>query len=172
MKKNASLVLILLLTSVVAGQASSQGSGVVFNSNADDLAQIGGVVEQFRQAIIHKDGKAITNLMLNPNVLFHSLGDQAHVDAARKDNPQFDGIEPSALDGFRRFLATTSGKVEEKLRNTEIRQDGSMGLVTLNYDFLVNDTVTNSGVEHWELYKIDGQWKIVSLIWTSYDASN
>ena len=44
--------------------------------------------------------------------------------------------------------------------------------MTLNYDFLVNDKVTNSGVEHWQVCKIDGQWKILSVVWTSYDVKN
>jgi hypothetical protein len=58
-------------------------------------------------------------------------------------------------------------KLEEKFHNIEIRQDGNLGLVTFNYDFFINDKVTNSGVEHWQVRKIDGQWKILSFTWTS-----
>jgi hypothetical protein len=171
-KKKAGLAFVVLFTCVFAGQALAQGSEVKFNSNADDLTKISGVVEEFRQDIIHKDGYALTKLMLNPNVLFHSLDDQEQVDSVRKYNAQFDGIDPSALDGFAKYLATTKDKLEEKFHNTEIRQDGNLGLVTFNFDFLVNDKVTRSGVEHWELYKIDGQWKIVSVIWTRYEVKN
>jgi hypothetical protein len=46
-----------------------------------------------------------------------------------------------------------------------------MPLQVFNYDFVVNDKVINSGVEHWQVCKIDGQWKILSLTWTSYDRS-
>ena len=171
-KKNAGVVFILLLTCVLAGQASAQGSEIKFNSNADDLTKISGVLEEFRQDIIHKDGYAITKLMLNPNVLFHSINGQEQVDSARKYNAQFDGIGPSALDGFAKYLATTKDKTEEKFRNIEIRQDGDLGLVTFNYDFLANDKVTNSGVEHWQLCKIDSQWKILSVTWTRYEVKN
>jgi hypothetical protein len=78
-KKNAGVVFILLLTSVLAGQALAQGSEIKFNSNADDLTKISGVLEKFRQDIIHKDAYALTKLVLNPNVLFHSADDQEHV---------------------------------------------------------------------------------------------
>ena len=156
-KKNASVVIILLLTCVLAGQAFAEGSEIKFNSNAEDLAKISGVVEEFRQDIIHKDGYALTKLMLNPNVLFRSLDDQEQVDSARKYNAQFDGIDPSALDGFAKYLATTRHKIEEKFHNTEICQDGNLGLVTFNFEVLVNDKATRSGFEHWELHKIDGQ---------------
>ena len=103
--------------------------------------------------------------MLNPNVLFHSI-DQKDVDSARKYNAQFDGITQSALDGTAKFLSTSKDKLEEKVHNIEIRQDGDLGLVTFNYDFVVNDKVTNSGLEHWQLCKIDGQRKILSVTWT------
>ena len=171
-KQNAGVVFILLLTCVLAGQAIAQSSGIKFNSNADDLMKINSVLEQFRQDIVHKDGHALTKLVLSSNVLFHSVNSQAEVDSARKYNAQFDGIGQSALDGFAKFLATSKDKLEETFHNIEIHQDGDLGLATFNYDFLVNDKVTNSGVEHWILCRIDGQWKILSLVWTSYDAKN
>src|SRR5208282_988753 len=56
----------------------------------------------------------------------------------------------------------------KKFRNIEIRQDGDLGLVTFNYDFVISDKVHHSGLEVWQLCKIDGQWKILSVTWTIY----
>jgi hypothetical protein len=165
-KKKAGVAFIALLTCALAGQALAQGPE--FKSNGDDLAKISSVVEEFRQDIIHKDGYALTKLMLNPDVLFHHINNQEEVDSARKYNAQFDGVGPSQLDGFAKLLATSKDKLEEKFYNIEIRQDGVLGLVTFNYDVRVNDKVTNSGVEHWQVCKIDGQWKILSVVWTRY----
>ena len=81
-KKKAGVVFIALLTCALAGQALAQGPK--FKSNADDLAKISSVVEEFRQDVIHKDGSALTKLMLNPNVLFHHINNQEEVDSARK----------------------------------------------------------------------------------------
>ena len=153
----------------MAGQALAQDPK--FKSNADDLAKITSVVEEFRQDVIHKDGSALTKLMLNPNVLFHHINNQEEVDSARKSNAQFDGVGPSQLDGFVKLLATSKDKLEEKFNNIEIRQDGVLGLVTFNYDFVINDKVHHSGLEVWQLCKIDGQWKILSVTWTSYSHS-
>ena len=168
-KKNASVVFILLLTCVLAGQAFAQGSDTKFNSNAEDLTKIRGVLEEFRQDIIRKDGYALTKLVLNPDVLFHHINKQEEVDSARKYNAQFDGIGASQLDGFAKLLATSKDKLEEKFHNIEIRQDGDLGLTTFNYDFVINDKVHHSGLEVWQVCKIDGQWKILSVAWTSYD---
>jgi hypothetical protein len=170
-KKKACVAFIALLTCALAGQALAQDTKIEYKSNADDLAKIRSVLEEFRQDIIHKDGYALTKLVLNPHVLFNEFDDQKEVDSARKYNAQFDGIGPSHLDGAAKFFSTSKDKLQEKFRNIEIRQDGPLGLVTFNYYFVINDKVTNSGVEHWQVRKIDGQWKILSVTWTSYDRS-
>ena len=156
-KKKAGAVFIVLLTCGLITQAFAKDQELKFNSNADDIRKISNLLEEFRQDIIRKDGSAITKLMLNPNVLFHSIDSQESVDNARKLNAQFDGIGPSALDGFVTLLATSKDKLEETFRNIEIRQDGDLGLVTFNYDFVINDKIHHSGLEHWQVRKIDGQ---------------
>ena len=167
-KKRTGAVLVALLMCSLAFQSSAQEAEPKFNSNADDLTKIRGVLEEFRQDIIRKDGYALTKLVLNPDVLFHHINNQEEVDSARKTNAQFDGIGPSQLDGFAKLLATSKDKLEERFRNIEIRQDGDLGLVTFNYDFVINDKVHHSGLEHWQVCKIDGQWKILSVTWTVY----
>jgi hypothetical protein len=137
-----------------------------FKSNGSDLAKIRCVLEEFRQDVIRKDGSALTKLVLNPGVLFHHANTQEEIDSARKRNAQFDGIGPSQLDGFARLLATSTDKLEERFRNIEIRQDGPLGLVTFNYDFVINDKVHHSGLEVWQVCKIDERWKILSVAWT------
>jgi len=163
-KKRIGAVFLAVLICGLASQAPAQGPEPKFNSNADDLTKIRGVLEEFRQDIIRKDGYALTKLALNPNVLFHHINTQEEVDSTRKYNAQFDGIGPSQLDGFAKLLATMKDKVEEKVHNIEIRQDGPLALVTFNYDFVDKDKVTNSGIEHWQMCKIDGQWKILSVV--------
>jgi hypothetical protein len=167
-KKRTGAVFVALLMCGLASQVSAQAPEPKFNSNADDLTKIRGVLEEFRQDIIRKDGYALTKLVLNPNVLFHHTNNQEEVDNARKYNAQFDGIGPSQLDGFAKFLATSKDQIEEKFHNIEIRQDGPLGLVTFNYDFVENDKVHHSGLEVWQVCKIDGQWKILSVVWTIY----
>ena len=39
-------------------------------------------------------------------------------------------------------------------------------LAIFNYDFVINDKVTNSGLEHRQVRKIDGEWKTLSVTWT------
>jgi hypothetical protein len=166
-KRTAAVFLALLMWGLVS-QASAQEAEPKFNSNGDDIMRINGLLDEFRQDIIRKDGYALTKLVLNPDVLFHHTNTQEEIDSARKYNAQFDGIGPSQLDGFAKLLATSKDKLEERFRNIEIRQDGPLGLVTFNYDFVINDKVHHSGLEVWQVCKIDGQWKILSVAWTIY----
>jgi hypothetical protein len=164
--RTAAIFFALLVMCAFASQVSAQEPK--FNSNPDDLAQIGGVLEEYRQDIIRKDGYAISKLVLNHDVLFHHINTQEEIDRGRKLNAQFDGIGPSHLDELVQIFATSKDRFEGKFQNIEVRQDGPLGLVTFNWDFLVNDKITASGLEHWQLCKIDGQWKILSATWTSY----
>jgi hypothetical protein len=167
-KKRMGTVFLALLMCGLGSQASAQDAEPKFNSNGDDITRIRGLLDEFRQDIIRKDGYALTKLVLNPDVLFHHTNTQEKIDSARKYNAQFDGIGPSQLDGFAKLLATSKDKLEKRFRNIEIRQDGPLGLVTSNYDFVINDKVHHSGLEVWQVCKIDGHWKILSVTWTSY----
>jgi len=127
-KKRMGAVFLALLICGLVSQASAQNAEPKFNSNGDDLTKIHGLLEEFRQDIIRKDGYALTKLVLNPDVLFHHTNTQEEIDSARKYNAQFDGIGPSQLDGFAKLLATSKDKLEERFRNIEIRQDGLIRL--------------------------------------------
>ena len=156
-------IFLALLICGLASRVLAQGMEPEFKSNADDITKIRAVLEEFRQDIIHKDGYALTKLLLYPNVLFHHTDTQEEIDSARKLNAQFDGTGPSQLDGFVKFLATSKDKLEERFRNIEIRQDGPLGLVTFNYDFVENDKVTNSGLEHGKCAKSMGSGRSCPL---------
>jgi hypothetical protein len=43
-----------------------------------------------------------------------------------------------------------------------------LGLAIFNYDFVIHDKVTNSGLEHRHVRKIDVEWKTLSVTWTIY----
>ena len=72
-KKKAGAAFIMLLTCGLITQSFAQGQEIKVNSNADDIAKIGSVLEEFRQDIIHKDPYALTKLMLYPMCSFIRL---------------------------------------------------------------------------------------------------
>jgi CubicO group peptidase (beta-lactamase class C family) len=65
---------------------------------------------------------------------------------------------------FRSVMA--DGYKEELFSNPVIVHDGTIGSVTFDYSFWANHEKGNWGKESWGLVKIDGKWKIVSVIFS------
>jgi hypothetical protein len=137
-------------------------------SNLEDLQAIKQVVEDFRLAIINKDGKKLSTLVLNSRILFTSPGDQKAVDKIREKDVNYDGVGVGGFYNFSNFVSTTPDKIEEKFYNVEITQDGVLAWVMFDYEFYENEKLSNYGVENWQMRKIDGKWKIFSVIWSQY----
>ncbi|MEY4729564.1 MAG: hypothetical protein RL020_722 [Pseudomonadota bacterium] len=137
-------------------------------SNPEDIQAIKQVIEDFRLAIINKDGKKLSTLVLNSRILFTSPGDQKAVEKIREKDINFDGVGIGGFYNFSNFISTAPDKIEEKFYNVDITQDGILAWVMFDYEFYENDKVSNYGVEHWQMRKIDGKWKIFSVIWSQY----
>jgi hypothetical protein len=60
--------------------------------------------------------------------------------------------------------------IQEKFYNVKITQDGHVAWVVFDFEFLNDNVVSNYGVEAWQMYKTDGKWKILSVVWTNRGA--
>ena len=138
-------------------------------STPEDAAAIGKVLSDFMSAIAAKNGKQLSTLILHSRILFTSPGDQARVDSAREVDVHFDGVGVGGFAQFSRYVSTTPDKISEIARNVEITQDGHLAWVLFDYEFHVNDKLSNYGVEAWQLRKTDGAWKIFSVVWTQHE---
>ncbi|KAF0242649.1 MAG: hypothetical protein FD167_3849 [bacterium] len=138
-------------------------------STPEDIIAIKKLAEDFMSCIKNKDGKRLSTLVLHSRILFTSPGDQSRVDKVREYDVNFDGIGFGGFLSFSRYISTTTEKIEEKFYNIEITQDGHLAWVTFDYEFYADGKVNNYGIEHWQVRKIDGKWKIYSVIWTQYE---
>jgi len=55
-------------------------------------------------------------------------------------------------------------KIEERLLSYKIQVDGSMAHVWTPYEFYVNDKLSHSGVNSFQLYKENDGWKVVYIL--------
>ena len=70
------------------------------------------------------------------------------------------------------LLGSSKETLEEKVYNVNVTQDGPVAWVMFDYQFLRAGTVSNHGVETWQMFKPDGKtWKILSVVWSSHDGS-
>ncbi len=67
---------------------------------------------------------------------------------------------------FYKSIATIplSMKFEEKILSFKVQIDGSMAHVWTPYEFYVNDKLSHSGVNSFQLYKDNEVWKVVYII--------
>jgi hypothetical protein len=57
-------------------------------------------------------------------------------------------------------------RFEERLTNPAIDSDGNVAVVWGNYVFLVNGKVDHCGVDHFQLMRENGSWKIADVSWS------
>ena len=58
----------------------------------------------------------------------------------------------------------TDQKWDERLLNFSIQVDGNMANAWVDYEFWFNDTFSHCGVNSFQLFKKNDQWKIIYLI--------
>lgn len=142
-------------------------------SNPEDIKAITRVTEEFQAAIIAKDAKRLSALVLNPHILFTSPASDEFVKKNRETmDVNDDGMDSAGYRSFAHGIANAKAALEEKFYNVKITQDGHMAWVVFDYEFLRDKKVQNYGVESWNMVKRDGKWKIFSVVWSAHFPGN
>lgn len=137
----------------------------------EDIAAITQITTEFQKALINKDPKGLSALMFNSNILFVTPAGEANLKRIRGEKDvNFDGFPAGGFPGFAKFVEQSVKSIEEKFYNIKITQDGHVAWVMFDFEFLEDNKVGNYGVETWQMCKIDGKWKILSVVWSSHGA--
>lgn len=143
------------------------------DSSPQELQAIAKLTEDFQAAVAAKNSRALSALMFSANILFASPAADSVAQRVRDTaDVTFDGIGGAGLGGFLRFVATSPQALQQKFYNVRIVQDGHVATVDFDYDFLVDGRSENHGVESWQLYKTEGNWKILSVVWSMHAAGS
>lgn len=164
--------LLAALGAALAITASAQVPGHVgrYDSSPSDTEAILQLTKDFQAALMGKDAKKLSALLLNSRILFSSPASPAAVQKRREEGKvTFDGVDPAGASSFLAFVAASAEPIEEKFYNLRITQDGHLAWVMFDFDFLEAGRVENHGLEVWQLIKTgDGSWKILSVVWSSH----
>lgn len=161
------MLLYALLAAALVPEPAQSAPPPVPVVSAEDRAAIDALVDAFRVAIMRKDGRGLSELLVDPLIPFLQIDGQDGVDRRRTYNAHYNGLDIPGFPGFARMITESKASLEERFHNVAIRTDGPMGMVTFDYEFVENGKVSNLGLEHWVLRRIDGRWKILSVTWTS-----
>jgi hypothetical protein len=61
-------------------------------------------------------------------------------------------------------------RLEERLVNPAIEIDGDIAMVWSNYTFTIDGKFSHCGVDHFDLVREGGSWKILNITWTQRTA--
>jgi hypothetical protein len=161
------LVSTLLLAFCLAGQAHAADGAA--SGRAADVAAINAVVEQFKAAIIARDGKTLGSLFLQDHDSWLQVADEGVWAKVKARNPKARKVIPSSWKKFSEFIQTSDKPVEERFYNVRVDTNGAVASVWFDFDFLVDGKVTNRGSESWQMVRAEDGWKISSMLFSMGD---
>ncbi len=112
-------------------------------------------IETFFNAFHQRDSVALKQVCSEKLVL-HSVSE------SEKGTKFF---EEKASDFYKAIASIPlSMKFEEKILDFKVQIDGAMAHVWAPYEFYINDKLSHSGVNSFQLYKENAVWKVVYII--------
>lgn len=128
---------------------------------------LGELVQDFRNAILKKDRDAFNRLFYTENPPFIAVFGNEMLEEKRKTRADY----PATID-FAQYgaavdsLISDTVDIDEVISNVRIIADEYIGVVYFDY-IDVRDGVQNAhGTEAWSAVNQDGEWKIVSVIFS------
>jgi len=112
-------------------------------------------IETFFEAFHQRDSTKLKSVC-SDNLVLHSIAENA------KGNK----FSVEKAPDFYKSIASipTTMKFEEKILNYKIQIDGTMAHVWTPYEFYVNDKLSHSGVNSFQLFQENGVWKVVYIL--------
>jgi len=127
---------------------------VLFSATAQEN-EIQLTIGNFFNAFHQRDSIALKKVC-SENLVLHSISES-------EKGTQF-SVEKAA--NFYKSIATIplSMKFEEKILGFKVQIDGAMAHVWTPYEFYLNDKLSHSGVNSFQLYKENDGWKVVYIL--------
>jgi hypothetical protein len=155
MKTAITILLLFVSLNFISAQQTSK-----------DKEEIHQLLNSFMQSIVKKDSVTFNSLFFEGNVNWIGV-------IKEKSQAKRIEVNPSIVKNY--FTSTYTSfiqsilrdkKSEEKFENIVIQNDDAIASVTFDYSFWSEDSMTNWGNEYWQLVKINGQWKISSVLFS------
>lgn len=124
----------------------------ILNAQNNEVQQ---TIETFFEAFHQRDSIKLQSVCTE-NLVLHSISESGN-------GTKF-SIEKAS--NFYKSIATIplTMKFEEKILSYNIQIDGAMAHVWTPYEFYVNDKLSHSGVNSFQLFQENGVWKVVYIL--------
>jgi len=75
-------------------------------------------------------------------------------------------ISSTSWTAFAERLAGSTERLSERLIDPHVHVEGDIAMIWSRYEFEVNGAFSHCGVDHFDLVRIDGRWRVLNLTWT------
>ncbi len=72
-------------------------------------------------------------------------------------------VSYTAAEQFAMTIGSIEASLDERIWDWEIRIDGNVAQVWTKYDILIDSNFSHCGIDAFQLFNLDGEWRIVHL---------
>jgi Putative lumazine-binding len=135
---------------VTATPAAAQHAG------ERDSAAVLATVDQLFGALASRDRAALLGA-----VVAEGRATSAGVDEAGR--PRISSIDWTT---FADRLARSTEQLRERLIDPHVHVEGDIAMIWSRYEFERNGAFSHCGIDHFDLVRIEGSWRVLNLTWT------
>jgi len=133
-------------------------------SQTNNKKELTKVLDTFMRSIVKSDSIAFYDLFIDKTVNWIGIYKDKSQQKRIEDDPKSEVYFADDYKAF--FRSVKGGNSEEKFDNIQIIEDGNLASITFDYSFWYKQKMFNWGKEFWHLIKIDGKWKITSVVFS------
>ena len=149
-----SLLLRLSVVVVLSTTAGCTSRKPTFQGIPSDRAAVIAVANDLFAAMRARDADALRALQ-TPEV--------AMIRVTTDEQP---AIHVGSPDAFINAVVNAPAEPRERMWDPEVRIDGDLATLWAPYEFYMGDRFSHCGVDAFQLVRVDGSWKIVSIAFT------
>ncbi len=144
------LALLLCLAAPALAEEAPHHAG------ADESAAVLGVIDRMFAALTAKDPAALAAVTLP----------QGRATAASSGADGRDQLHFNSWADFAGRLPSIPGTPVERLVDPHVHVDGPIAMVWSPYVFTLDGKLSHCGINHFDLVKQDGEWRVLNVTWT------
>jgi hypothetical protein len=143
-----SVLFALLLATAMPAAAHHAGEA--------DSAAVLATVDQLFGALASKDRA----------VLLGAVVPEGRATSAGTDEAGRPQINSSDWITFADRLALSTEQLRERLIDPHVHVEGDIAMIWSRYEFERDGAFSHCGIDHFDLVRIDGRWRVLNLTWT------
>ncbi|MGY2736587.1 nuclear transport factor 2 family protein [Sphingomonas sp. UYP23] len=129
------------------------------------------LMTDYHSAVIGHDGTRLAALFVPAGSAWFNVLSDSGFAAAQATNPKSPKVRPSTVEGFIKFVSTSTAKLDPEHGPVHIQTDGAIASVYFDFRFLIDGKVQNRGSESWQLVRFPDGWRIASIVYSSTPAA-